>query len=95
MTDSLQKECLGLVKHFTEIECTWSDLEKTLTQQLLYLLEKDLPALYNLLYRIDVNEQKVRGIFGGESEDIAKDLSHLIIERLEEKAKLRLRYKNK
>jgi len=91
---ALQTESLKLVEHFTGIVVPYHQLEEKLKNYLLYLLEKDLPALYNLLYRIDVSEAKVRAIFGGESHDIAQDLTRLILERIQQKAEMRLKYKN-
>lgn len=95
MSDTIQTETLQLLQHFTGLQAQWDEAEKKLQGYILYLLEKDIQSLYNLLYRIDVSETKVRAIFGGFSEDIATDITRLILERIQQKAELRLRYKNK
>ena len=93
--DTTQTETLQLLQHSTGLQAQWDEAEKKLQGYILYLLEKDIQSLYNLLYRIDVSETKVRAIFGGFSEDIATDITRLILERIQQKAELRLRYKNK
>jgi hypothetical protein len=57
------------------------------------LLDKDFNALVNLLYRIDVNENKAKTCFGKSNEEIAQCLSKLIWERQLEKAASRANYK--
>jgi hypothetical protein len=90
---AIQTESLKLIEQFTGITAPHHQIEEKLKQHLLYLLEKDLATLYNLLYRIDVSEAKVRAIFGGDSHDIAQSLTILILERIQQKAEMRLRYK--
>lgn len=60
---------------------------------ILYLLEHDLNRLYSLLYRIDVNESKVKEVFYGSSQEIAHRITNLIAERLEQKLESRKKFK--
>jgi len=48
------------------------------------------------LYRIDVNESKVKAIFtNAAADEIAPQIADLIMERMLQKAKSRIEYKNK
>ena len=71
-----------------------SELLEALRQAVLYLLLHNLEKLWNILYRIDVNETKVKALFeAGTPEAIAPGIANLIYKRLEEKAISRLRYR--
>jgi hypothetical protein len=67
-----------------------------LENQILTLLENDFTALVNLLYKIDVSEKLVTQAFhnGIETPLIAKAITTLIIQRLEDKIALRAKYKS-
>lgn len=72
----------------------YENLQKLLQERIVYLLIHDLPGLWNILYRIDVNERKVKQLFeSGTSEHIAPGISELVLQRLKEKAETRLKYK--
>ena len=59
------------------------------------LINKDFHALIQLLYRIDVNEKKIRLYLNQKpNEDAAEVLADLIIERQIEKIKSREKYKS-
>jgi len=59
------------------------------------LINENFEALVLLLYRIDVNEKKIRMYLQEKSnEDSAKVLADLIIERQIEKAESRIKYRN-
>lgn len=67
---------------------------ESLRQLIIYLLVHNLEKLWNILYRIDVNEQKVKALF--EQNDpgkIAPEMARLIYERLEQKAQTRILYR--
>ena len=67
---------------------------ESLRQLIIYLLLHNLEKLWNILYRIDVNEQKVKALF--EQNDpgkIAPEMARLIYERLEQKAQTRILYR--
>jgi hypothetical protein len=72
------------------------ELMEALRQALVYLLLNNLPKLWNILYRIDVNEKKVKALFNNNlPEEIAPKMAKLIYERLEEKAITRVEYRKK
>ena len=52
------------------------------------LIQKDFPSLLNLLYRIDVSEEKLKSVLNSQPEtDAAILITQLIIERQNEKLK--------
>ncbi len=74
----------------------FENLRQLLLERMVYLLIHDLPGLWNILYRIDVNERKVKQLFDANTpEHIAPGLTDLVLQRLKEKAETRLKYKNK
>ncbi len=86
-------EASTLLTQYTQIEVPWLAAKVILKNKLLNLLENDLPALYQLLYRIDVDEKKARLAFGGDTNIIAENLLELILQRILQKAKSRVAYK--
>ncbi len=67
---------------------------EALRQAIIYLLLHDLERLWNILYRIDVNEKKVKALFNlSNPAEIAPQMALLIYERLEEKALTRIQYR--
>lgn len=69
---------------------------EALRQAVLQLLLHDLHKLWNILYRIDVNEQKVKALFDqNDPKLIAPGLALLIFDREMEKARTRLEYRNR
>lgn len=76
----------------TQKEQLLSDLGSAL----IYLLLNDLEKLWNILYKIDVNEKKVKALFDlSEAKLIAPSLALLIYERMEQKAITRIQYRDK
>ena len=72
------------------------DLEafrKKLHQIIEYLINNDFNRLLNALYRIDVDEQKVKAVLSGPSTDIAGLITDLIMERQMEKVRFRMNYR--
>jgi hypothetical protein len=65
-----------------------------LQEAIVYLLIHDLERLWNILYRIDVNEQKVKALFAKNTPtEIAPEMAKLIYERLQQKAITRIQYR--
>ncbi|MDI1233799.1 MAG: hypothetical protein PSX81_05930 [bacterium] len=93
MEDAVHFEAEGLLKQYTAIEKKWEDAKVELKAHILNLLETDLPALYQLLYRIDIDEKKARLAFGEDSATIATNLVELILQRILQKAKSRVAYR--
>ena len=66
-------------------------LKKWLTQEIMILMERDFQKLLQILYRIDVNEQKAKKAFSATNP--ASALAELIIERELQKVESRKKYK--
>jgi hypothetical protein len=74
----------------------FDDLRNYLTGKLAYLLEHNFEKLLNTLYIIDIDEEKLRKLFGGKNRDyIPSKLADLIIERQIQKIEFRSRFKEK
>ncbi len=66
-----------------------------LSQKLSYLMDNKYDLLINILYRIDVGEEKLRKLFSGTNrQNISVALADLIIERSIQKAEFRQKHKN-
>jgi len=66
-----------------------------LTQKLAYLLDNKYDTLINVLYRIDVGEEKLSELFSSKNRGyIPAALANMIIERSIQKVKFRQKYKN-
>lgn len=91
--EQLSKELLH--KEFMlEPNADYSQILILLKQELVRLMLYDSERLWNILYRIDVNEEKVKNLFTKEKpEEIAGLLAKLIIERMEQKAISRIKYR--
>lgn len=59
------------------------------------LIEKDFQQLVNLLYRLDVNENKVKQMLNDSKEDAGLIIADLIIERQMQKIKTRKQFQQK
>lgn len=73
---------------------SWEDLNAELKKFINHLLNNDLERLLQGLYRIDVNEKRVKEILNVEPpETIADKLTDLILIRQREKALTRMQYR--
>lgn len=71
------------------------DLVALLKPVISNLLDNDMSRLLNLLYRIDVDENKAKSILASEAPDlVAVSLSRLIIDREILKVQTRLKYQS-
>ncbi|MBC5775288.1 hypothetical protein H8S95_14510 [Pontibacter sp. KCTC 32443] len=71
------------------------DLQQKLAQAVLYLLQKDLNRLLNILYRIDVDERKVKqAMLAPTEEEVADHIAQIIIKRELQKAQTRFIYRS-
>jgi hypothetical protein len=70
------------------------DLERALSVVIHRMIDRDLEKLFSILYRLDVNEQKVHAALR-KNNDIAPHIAiaKLIIKRHKEKLESRLKYK--
>lgn len=67
--------------------------QEDLVQKILLLLRSDLPRLYNILYTIDIDEERLRKAFENDTdENIAHKISKLVIDRLLQKLETRKKY---
>ena len=72
------------------------ELKKYLTEKIAVMLEKNFDLLLSSLYRIDIDEHKVKELFSGKRrENIPERLASLIIERQLQKLYYRNQYKSK
>ena len=74
---------------------TLEEFKAYLTDRLAFLLDNKYDTLINILYRIDVSEDKLSRLFGEQNRDyIQAALADLIIERSLQKVRFRQKYKN-
>jgi hypothetical protein len=73
---------------------TLDELEILLAEKINRMIQQDFGALVQLLYRIDVNETKLRGLLNeNPGEDAGKVIAPLIIERQWQKIETRRKYR--
>ena len=87
-------EAAKLLFTYTDIEQTWEEAGKELHKHILHLLENNLQGLYQLLYKIDIDEKKAKEAFGSDPNVIATNLTELILQRILQKAESRLKNKH-
>lgn len=75
----------------TEVS-TEDEFLKLLTRVIQHLLDNDFERLLNGLYRIDVDENKVKMAMA--TDNVAENIARLIIERELQKVETRRRYKH-
>lgn len=81
----------GLTKPDSKTDST-EHLIEWLSVEIGLLIDRDFNAFLNMLYRIDVNERKVKEAFAGT--DPARHVALLIIEREKQKVETRAKYKD-
>lgn len=70
------------------------EFKKYLIDKLTDLLDNNFNLLVNILYRIDISEQKLAELFGGRNrENIPEKLAEMIIERQIQKINFRKQYR--
>ena len=70
------------------------EFQAYLTEKLRALLDEKFDALVNILYRIDINEQKLNELFSGKNRGLIPGaLADMIIKRQLEKIRLRKLYR--
>jgi hypothetical protein len=73
---------------------TIADFKDYLASKIAYLIENNFDLLINILYRIDIGEEKLQKLFSGKNKpNIPEELSELIIERQLQKIHFRKKYK--
>lgn len=94
--DSLLPDTIQSIQKYAEIEHadSYEKLREALTSIVTYLLLHDMEKLLNILYRIDVNEPKVKAAFAqNDPKLIAPEIARLILEREIQKAESRKKYR--
>ena len=75
---------------------TMEEFKTYLTNRLAFLLDNKYDTLINILYRIDVPEEKLSKLFAEQNREyIPAALADLIIERSLQKVRFRQKYKNR
>ena len=92
--DQLNKDIYGFMKEFT-----WDDSEDAY-QSFLRAVENEVNTLSRselkqVLYRIDISEQKMRLVWTLDEEDQSRKITQLILDRELQKVLTRLAYKNR
>jgi hypothetical protein len=78
-----------------EVSQLRQEIHKAVMLRVLEMLRFDFEQLVEVLYRIDVSEEKAKNAFLHTSEiEIAQELANLIIEREYQKAEMRAKFKN-
>jgi hypothetical protein len=96
MNQALLQVTHELIRKDFEIHAAFSEeqIKAALAEVLVQLLLHDLEKLWNILYRIDVDENRVKALFNAsDAKLIAPQLAHLIYKRVEQKALTRLQFK--
>ncbi|MBX7155840.1 MAG: hypothetical protein U0Y96_03840 [Candidatus Kapaibacterium sp.] len=94
-TEALALAYHSLTESDTEIMVADNELHERITERVVELLTKNPERLMSILYRIDVNEQRINDVMknapiGG----IASRISELIIERMQQKVETRNKYRS-
>ncbi len=72
-----------------------SQLKKFLTKKIIELMDTNYEKLINILYRIDINEEKLKNLFASNNREfIPEKLAELIIERQIQKVRIRNMYRS-
>ena len=75
---------------------TEEKLKKVISERINYLIQHDFAQLTELLYRIDINEAKLKKLLSNKEGSVAADIiAELIIERQIQKAKSRKIFKQR
>jgi hypothetical protein len=94
--ESLLPSAIASLQKYVEVKdgLTLEELKEQLTNTVVYMLLHEMEKLMGILYRIDVNEKKVKEAFGQNNPKlIAPILANLIIERELQKAQHRASFK--
>lgn len=95
LTQSLINKDFAFDEELPESASTLEELKKQLIPLINQLLDRDMGRLMNALYRIDVNESKVKQVLVSEQPgEIAPKLADLIIDRQLQKVITRKKYRS-
>jgi hypothetical protein len=75
-------------------EITRGELVRLVAEEIQYLIDHNLDKLWNLLYRIDVSEKKVKEVIATMPySSHAVNIAELVVKRQEDKVQTRKEYK--
>lgn len=87
--EELENNSLELIKQESE----YAKLLNKLTKQISYMISNDFNSLLNALYRIDVDEQKLKfAISEANTNDVAETIAKMVIDRIIKKMEYRKKY---
>jgi hypothetical protein len=93
-TKSLNQPGFESLLNFNDV-LSLEELKKYLADKIAVMIDKNFDLLVASLYRIDIDENKVKELFSGKLRgDIPEGLASLIIERQLQKLYYRNKYKN-
>ncbi len=75
------------------LNSSFEAIREILADKLRMLIDQDPERLIFLLYRLDINENKVRALLAAGNPDTAMDLARLIMERQLQKIKTRNQFR--
>lgn len=76
------------------LQLTMDELKEKLTQIIRYFLDKEFERLLQAMYRIDINENKLKIVLASNPpENVAPTIANLIIERELQKVETRRKYR--
>jgi len=91
---SLIRRDFGLGNEELVQSTTMDELKAKLTQIITYLLDKDFERLLHAMYRMDINEEKLKIVLASDPpENVAPNIAELIIQRELQKVVTRRKYK--
>jgi hypothetical protein len=74
----------------------YNELENLIQKQIQEKLDHDFNGLLRFLYQEDISEKKIKAVFDGSfSDEVAKKITKLYIERCQEKYNTRKAFENK
>ena len=95
----MEKEVIQYLQDVLAVSLTgsrWEDVRQTVYERIQYLVANDFQKLVEVLYRIDVDERKLKNILSSNKDkDAAIIIGDLIIERQLEKWKSRNQFRRK
>ena len=101
MTKDLNPKDKAIILKNFEIESTDQDISEEelldlLTKQVAYLIDRRLDFLLSLLYRLDIEEKKIKVVlYNQDIIEPARGLAQLILDRQKDRIRTKAKYKSK
>jgi hypothetical protein len=91
--EQIQTEIIQAIPHRLTAETSLAAFREKLAAYINELINHDFEKLVHILYRLDVNEQKLRSALDASSSDAGALIAQMIIERQEQKIKTREQFR--